>query len=372
MACGLNRANNDVPGCEAHDEHLCSECKNDNSTLCKDCITAKNCHWEQLPVMQEQKPEELKPLLDVPKMILSKVNLVSLNVCIWQGKKALKAEDLEANGIDTSQLPPATLASLGSKRIVSPEHVAQFNVLKREASKICSRYGVKFGNCGYAVPEDKIEEVNDALNLVKTKFETARDKFVSVYGNAVEDWVAENPPEWASTIRNNADSPERVAASLTFRFSILKIEEPAIPLTDNGVYEEVDSLYGQLCHEIRTMAKTAYETSFAGKTEVTRRAIRPIIAIREKLVGLGFLNVNIVDLVRDIDDVLSSMPQKGAIDGKELDMAAGLLANRLCNMGMLKADTINDFMESDIDSHDVVITREEVEREEVKAINWDF
>ena len=50
---------------------------------------------------------------------LSKLLLVGLDVNIWSGRKKLRIEDL-GPGVD---LPPAELASLGSKRIMDPEQI---------------------------------------------------------------------------------------------------------------------------------------------------------------------------------------------------------------------------------------------------------
>lgn len=308
------------------------------------------------------------------EMILDKVNLVTLNCNIWQGKKAMTAGDLATNGIDISKLPPSSLASLGSKRIVNTDAIAPFNVLKREAARACSKVGVRFGSCGYAIPEDKMEELCSLLKGTKAAFEAQREQFLTDYDENIESWIRENPPEWEQIIRSSADSVGHVKASLSFKFAALKIKAPDGNI-ENGLEEEVKDLYGQLCHEIRVAAKTAYEASYSGKTEVTQRALRPIVQIREKLMGLGFLDVSLVDTIRDIDDVINCVPAKGPISGKALNLLSGLLGNQLMHLGRPKVVAAEEPLEE-------VVNEEEMDAPApmdaepvtttVTSIDWDF
>ena len=312
--------------------------------------------------------EPVQSTVPIGQVILDKINLVSLNINIWQGKKAMTAADLAANGIDINKLPPTTLANLGSKRIVAPEMVAPFNVLKRTAAKECAKYGVRFGSCGYAVPEERMDSLCIKLKHLQVEFrEIARD-FVGTYDQAVSDWIGQNPPEWAPIIAASVDSAEHVAASLSFRFSAMKVVSPGDGI-ENGLDEEVNSLYGQLCHEVRAMAKIAYETSYKGKDEVSQRAIRPIVAIREKLAGMAFLDPSITDTITIINDALC-INTKGPITGRELNTLSGLVGNKLMHMGLKKEMIVAE-------EEPVVETEEPVVKESDPTANaisilWDF
>lgn len=312
--------------------------------------------------------KEPTPMIE---MILDKINLVSLNVNIWQGKKAMTPEDLAANGVDTSLLPPATLANLGSKRIVAPEAIAPFNVLKRTAAKECAKYGVRFGNCGYAVPEDRMDALCAKLKELQTTFRLDAEDFVLNYSGAVDKWITENPPEWAAIIRAAADSPNHVKESLSFKFSAMKVVPPKDGI-ENGLEEEVGSLYSQLCHEVRGMAKIAYETSYAGKSEVSRRAVRPVAAIREKLQGMTFLDPSIDATITAIDTVMTEVDKwstKGPISGKELNMLSGLLGNQLMHLGRPKASELIEEPEEEL-----ILVEEQPAQQTttLESLNWDF
>ncbi|QXE87370.1 DUF3150 domain-containing protein [Geomonas nitrogeniifigens] len=304
--------------------------------------------------------------------ILDKMILVVLNITLWQGRKALKQGDLALNGIDIDKLPPGTLASLGSKRIISPAAVKIFVSLKREALKHCVLSGVRFGGCGYAVPREKVEALGKELKRIKVEFEDAKKQFLSVYHEEVERWVAANPPEWAHIIRASVDSPAHIEKAITFNFAALDIRPPEETDMD-GLDTEIDSLYGQLCHEVRVSARHTYENYLVGKQEITHKTLRPIRLIREKLAGLLFLDPLIADTIQVIDDTLTKLPADTNIKGTDLNMVAGLVGRQLANMGRPSASSQTEVSDSDLE--EIIVIPEVVivpETGVVAPISWDF
>lgn len=264
--------------------------------------------------------------------ILENIVVFILDIRLWSGRKKLLPEDLAANGIDPDRLPPGTLASLGSKRIIGSEALAPFAALKREAEKICLAKGVRFLG-GYAVPVQDAPEVHRKLEELKGRFETAKTELLQGYNEALESWIVQNPPEWAPVIRASAEDPGHVQRAFAFGFAPIQVT-PADQLSDSEELEQqAQGLLGQLCHEVRVAAKSAYESSYLGRSSVTRKALRPVAAIREKLAGLCFLGPVVIDALEVIDQTLAQVPQNGPIEGPTLKMLSGLLGRKLANMG---------------------------------------
>ncbi len=308
------------------------------------------------------------------QFILDQMILVVLNISLWQGRKALQMGDLALNGIDVAKLPPGTLATLGSKRIISPDAVKIFISLKRAAIKFCLQSGVRFGSDGYAVPREKVEALSQELKRIKEEFESAKTDFLSVYEEEVDKWISANPPEWSPIIRAAVDSPSHIQKVISFNYAAFDVRVPE-EIRNNGLEEEVNSLYGQLCHEVRVAARHAYENSFVGKQEITNKTLRPIKFIREKLVGLLFLDPSIAETIQVIDETLKKLPVTGAIKGTDLNMVAGLVGRQLANMGRI----ITNELESDDECVERVV--EEIVPAEiitsqntgkVAPITWDF
>lgn len=270
--------------------------------------------------------------------IIDSLVVFILDITIPLGSKKLRPEDLAVNGIDISKLPPAALSTLGNKRFISPKELAPFQAMKRAAERLLIASGTRFLR-GYAVPEAKADSLNTEILSLKKQFEDAKDLFLSRYEDAIEEWINQNPPEWANMIRSAVDSTAKVGRSLAFNFAAVKVTSPTQLKDDQGnqsnpgLDEQVSGLFGQLCHETRLAAKNAYEESYVGRLSVSRKALRPIASIREKLAGLAFLDPEVTVAIQSIDETLAKLPKTGPIEKTDLDMVAGLVGRRLANFG---------------------------------------
>lgn len=281
--------------------------------------------------------------------ILEQVVIIILNISLWSGRKKLRPEDLAANGIEVDKLPPQALASLGTKRIISPDALNPFTNLKREAERVCLAKGVRFLG-GYAIPKDSVDDLITELKDVKERFAAEKVTLLSKYDEEVDKWIRENPPEWASVIRASVESSEVIAGRTSFNFAPVAVNTPEGMEENEGLAEEACGMVGQLYHEVRIAAKQAFESTFVGRRDVTRKALRPIVAIKEKLRGLVFLDSETIgETITTIDEVIGKLPKTGPIGGSNLDMLAGLVGRRLANIGLTLPPEIGLDMEPEED-----------------------
>ena len=107
---------------------------------------------------------------------LSQVVFIHLDFHLWSGRKKLRTEDLK--NLTQEQIPPTTLASLGSKRICSPEDLAPGARCKKQAERVCQLYGFRFlGH--FAVPEQRLEALLRGLEVAVADFNAWRSDFLS-------------------------------------------------------------------------------------------------------------------------------------------------------------------------------------------------
>ena len=292
-----------------------------------------------------------------------------LDIKLWTGRKTLRPEDLFAGGIDPKSLPPESLASLGSKRIIGKEALAPFAALKREAEKTCLAVGSRFLG-GYAVPNEKVDQVKEELNRIKINFQQKRQDFLEHYDQQIAAWITKHPLQWQEVIQKAVEPVGTVKRSLQFHYTPIAIATPD-GFDEDLLHAQADGLFGQLCHEIRQQARTAYQTSYQGKTKVTRKALRPILAIRKKLAGLSFLNPSVAEAVQAIDDAMALIPDQGALEGTSLNLLSGLLGRQLGNFG--RQHTADD-QETDADDEDSLVmpTLPLLPAETVPSLAWDF
>lgn len=76
--------------------------------------------------------------------------------------------------------------------------------------------------------------------------------------------------------------------------------------------------------EVAKAATEAWHKCFAGKSEVTRKAVSPLRTIQRKLAGLTFIDLG--DLSIFSGPAFASLPRRGKIQGASLLMLQGLVA----------------------------------------------
>jgi len=314
----------------------------------------------------------IAPLHKEKKMqqILNEVTIIIPNINLWAGDKSLKPEDLAANGIDVSKLPPGKLAHLGSKKTINKDDLKEFVALKREAHASCARVGVKFGDSGYAIPDACVDDLCVALADIKVRFMDAKAAFLSDYDTKINEWIESNEPEWREVIRKCVDPVGRVEDVMSFNFSAFKINPVGCI---NGLDEEVGGLHGQLCKEVRTIAKNAIASSFVSRLAIGRRALRPAIAILTKLEGLIFLDITIQPIadelkvvIQNVENEISNSPEKEC-SGKELNVLIGVMT-KLSNMGLKVVYETEPETEEELPTEEVAAAIPVT----INKVTWDF
>ena len=249
--------------------------------------------------------------------ILDNLLVVNLDVHIWSARKKLSPTDL--NG---AELPPEDLASLGSKRICDPGDIKTFSTLKSRASSLLDKHGVRFLN-GWAIAEAKAQMIQDMLDNIRAEFNHAKTIFLNSYDDSVQDWIAKHP-QWGSIIANSIVSKKYVSSRISFNWQMYKILPPTSGLATQ-LQECTDQLGYTLFEEIAKSAQDAWQRCFEGKTEITRKALSPLKAMHQKLLGLSFLEPRVNPVAELINAAISSVPQRGAIQGNMFTMLSGLV-----------------------------------------------
>jgi hypothetical protein len=221
--------------------------------------------------------------------VLANVVVINLKITLWSGRKKLCPEDLK--GVN---LPPDKLASLGTKRIYDPEALSVFATLKCKAERICLNAGTRFLS-GYAIPEEKAPALLDELKAIGEEYAREKAEFLNRYQATLSEWI-EAAGEWADIIRKAVETEEAACEKLSFSFTPFKVGPCVLEresadvgtMAQDLLENKVNGLAGQLLKEIGQSARQAFEASFRGRTKVTRKALRPINTIIDKLKGLMF------------------------------------------------------------------------------------
>jgi hypothetical protein len=92
-----------------------------------------------------------------------------------------------------------------------------------------------------------------------------------------------------------------------------------------GLAEDVENLGNTLFSEVSRTADEIWNRVYAGKTEVTRKALSPLRTLHDKLMGLSFVEPHIVPVADIIRMAMKRVPKKGHITGDDLITLQGVV-----------------------------------------------
>ena len=254
--------------------------------------------------------------------VLDHLVVVNLDIHIWTARKKLVPLDLGG-----AELPPEDLASLGSKRICNPDDLRSFGTLKARAVHLLERNGIRFLS-GWAVPEARINGIMTELAVIRDEFSAAKESFLQRYDQSVRDWIAKHP-QWASIIAGSTVSEEYVRSRIDFRWQVFQVAQPgkvAPAQSLDNLTDDIDRLGNTRFDEIAKAAGEAWQRCYAGKTEITRKALSPLKSIYDKLMGLTFVEPRVAPVAELLDTAFRSIPKRGVIKGSMLIMLQGLVS----------------------------------------------
>jgi hypothetical protein len=252
--------------------------------------------------------------------VLRDITCVSLNVTCWSGTRKLSPGDLK---IPAGIVPPQEIASMGSLKLIDPATIQGFSNIRKSAQRACRAAGVSFMR-GYAVANDRAPGLIEELNKLQIEFESLKGDFLVEYEKNVEVF-ANKHTKWADLIRSRVPTAGYIMGQLDFSFQVFRVQPIDEDEPQDGLVGAVTGLKGELLREVAIDAKNTLDKSFIGKDQVTRKALRPVNALKEKLASLVFLDADIGQIVTHVQNVIDALPKTGPIEGAALDSLIGCL-----------------------------------------------
>lgn len=256
--------------------------------------------------------------------ILDQLLLVDLSgIHLWTARKKLDEKMLEG------KLPPESLASLGTMRIIDPDKLKPFEKLKRQATKVLEENGVRFLG-GYAVSQDRIQTVVDELDALKTQFYDLKDNsFIPNYNQYVSDWINKDweKPEWRDAIKAAVTPRSYVESGMQFGYAACRVAPDGDSRLSSTLGSQVRGLADQLYAETAETAERLMETGLATRGHVSQTTLNTLRKINSKLQGLTFLSGDVRLLTQHIDEVLAALPKNGVVSGAEYNSVVTLVSS---------------------------------------------
>jgi hypothetical protein len=254
---------------------------------------------------------------------------VTLDIHLWSGRKRLRKEALLAKNPEFQNLPPESLATLGSIKIADPDDLAPFMRDKREAEKVLQVNGLPLLGT-VAIPEAKLERVYNKLLDVKSSFDAKRVQLHRDFETRVQEW-REKPEneDWAHLI-NDIPTPEYVAGRLAFGFHLCRVSAPSrqdgSPINEH-YGRQVTGLKGELFADAAREAQLLMERYLTGdngggvarrRERISQKTLGPLRRIAEKLSSFSFLDPTVRPMAEVVEHCLLLLPKDGPIEGVHL------------------------------------------------------
>lgn len=253
--------------------------------------------------------------------IIGRIVVIVPRFTQWTGTRAMHEGDF---AIGTGgQLPPKEVTkSLGLKAIIDTQHLRVFDRLKHKAEAVLEGCGVKYLS-GWAVPEDKADQVFKSLDALVEQYSMEKADFLSRYDSLVKEWADQNPSFAKEIMEGKLDVnavSERISAGYeSFRLQPVSAEK-AVALA-----KSIGGLASELIASVTRSARIFFKESFLGKTRASRKTVNAVLKIRQKLQGLAFLSSSILPVIAFIDKVVNEMPSEGYFSGEPFWKLAALV-----------------------------------------------
>jgi len=270
----------------------------------------------------------------------------NVDCTVYTARKKLTPADLK---VKASDLPPATLASLGAMHSADPATLTKFESYRAAMRNACLVHGVRSLG-GFAVPHAKAQETAEKLDTLKAEFYDLKGRFLTVFEAQREAWLMK--PEfqgWVDKLRARLDSITHVSRQLQADWQAFTLgSTDDLPATADGspsplaatIHNAHAAVGDQALKEVASMAATLLKQSFyqkdrddddsddgqqALRLEVTQKILSPIRKMLDKLDGLSFADPRLQSVVQYGRAVLCDLPVKGKLAGKDLHTVFSLV-----------------------------------------------
>lgn len=227
-----------------------------------------------------------------------------------EGIEGTKSLDMTTFGLTL----PKDVFTSGQKRWINPKDLAFIKKYRARIRREMRRFGLRFGSV-YIVPDEHLEESRKMLEEIETEFVSEREAFVADLDNKIRKW-ANAHPDYADVIQESALDANAVRRRVTFSLRDYEIEldtDEDGNITDSRLAGGLDS---QMAEEIASLVKDGWRDKKEQKT--TRKSLTLLEKVRAKVKALSFISPGMASDILDMaDDVIGSLPKKGAIEGKD-------------------------------------------------------
>jgi len=216
---------------------------------------------------------------------------------------------------ETDALPSATAFTPRGVRYLPASALRRFGALRSSLQNKMLRLGTRFLG-GYAVPNARIDEVRDIIDLHRQGWEDAKVELLANYDQLTGEWIAANPEVFA--YRALFPSSQSIARRIGFDSVLIQIDAGGV---QDGLSAALGKLPEQIIEEVAADVRASWSKGAlsAKTTPILDRAAR-------KLEGLEFLGGDLGAIAHALRGMVDTLPKTGGYAPADTALAGMLLA----------------------------------------------
>ena len=241
--------------------------------------------------------------------ILDQLTVVLVETSCVSGAVSKSGIDKNGNDVFTD----------GSVRYMDRKLLRPFTRARQASARICRTHGTRFLG-GWAIPDESLNEVKASLEEISNDFDRDKADLNAQLGAHRLEWEAKHPE--IGEYRGRFPTDMEVSNGLQYYVSVYKIQPGDMAGLKNGVAAAVNGFAGQVLSEI---SQEVRDTFSADAQKATSRATNVLVRIKTKLERLAFVDQELANVAKMIEDVLKELPASGPIRGHDFVMFSGLM-----------------------------------------------
>lgn len=261
---------------------------------------------------------------------LSEITLFHPMLEIWSSSVTFDLRDVKNL---KNELPPKDLITNGRMFLVpqgklangSTSVLTQLASVRKAVERTLSAHGVRLMG-GYAIPNPMVSTVLQEISDLNHEFDNLVNELVqelpSLYDQQIRAY-----PEWESQLRAAQISPKSIRSRCFFDVAVFEVSAPKDPAATSRFNDSAKGLFKNVLDDLAATARQIMQVTFSNRSNgITRKAMRPVNRIIDKLDTFTFVDTRLNPMVDFCRDTMNSLPKLGNLSDNDISRVIAMLS----------------------------------------------
>lgn len=248
---------------------------------------------------------------------------------IWSSSVTFDLRDVKSI---SSGIPPKELISNGRMFLIPQGKSAtghasllsQLTSIRKVVERTLGTHGIRLMG-GYAIPNSQVSTVLQAISDANLEFDRLVNELTSAVPYLYEQQV-NNYPEWEAQLRGAQISTASIRSRCRFDMAVFEVSAPKDPAATLRFNSSTSGLFNDVLNDMAANARQIMQTTFTNRGNgITRKALRPVNRIIEKLDTFTFVDARLVPMAEYLRDTMSALPKLGNLSDSDIGRVIAML-----------------------------------------------